>query len=347
MGSQQLTRMLRSVVTISLMLMVSQAAAVTWYRTEDIRGQQFFSKFDWFSSKDPTNGLVNYQTQANAKWQNLSYVDADNKFILAVSTAQNAYEGRNSVRIHSKNSYGDGVYAMYVNHVPTGCSTWPAFWTVTENLDGWPVGGEIDIMENANDEYAFNLVSAHTKSSCIANPSSATQLGSTYSTNCSAYTPANEGCRGEMRNGPAPTWGDALNRAGGGVIAMERSFGRNGKGVRVWYFPKGKVPSDLTASSTAVNPANWGTPGVHLPISKCYKDFGRHKVIINITLCGDWAANTYSRTSCAAKFGACSAQVAYNGDSYKEAYWKIQSLRLFTSGGGNYNAANSPQGTTR
>lgn len=324
----------------------SSVSAANWTRTASIAGNDFYQNFDWFQKTDPTNGLVTYQSQSAAMSQNLSYVNSADHFVMAVSTVPTALSGRNSVRIQSKTSYSDGVYVLNVTHVPTGCATWPAFWTVTENLDAWPVGGEIDVLESANDQYTSNLVSVHTKSSCTIPSTISDQSGAVAYTNCSAYVTGNPGCRVETNGTSAPTWGAALNAAGGGIIAMERSFGTTGQGVRVWSFANNaasSLPSDLKAGSSSVNPDNWGKPNVHMPIASCYNDFSAHKIIFDITLCGDWAANTYTESGCSAKFAACSSQVAYNGSSFSSAYWEVESLRLFTSGGSTANAAVSPQ----
>ncbi|SPO35058.1 related to mixed-linked glucanase precursor MLG1 [Pseudozyma flocculosa] len=331
-----------SAVTLSSALL---AQAATWSRTADIQGNGFFDAFDWFNERDPTNGLVTYQTVDAAKAAKLSYVDDNGAFVMGVSTVPVALEGRPSVRLQSKQSYADGLYVLNVTHVPTGCSSWPAFWTVTENIKSWPVGGEIDILENANDQYAAGLVSAHTQSTCLIDQNIPDAYGQVTYSNCSAYTEANSGCRVEMSNGPAPTWGADLNKAGGGVFAMERSFGSEGQGVKVWYFPNSdpsSLPKDLRAGSTSANSDNFGKPYAHMPISDCHADFGMHKIIFDITLCGDWAANTYAESGCLAKYSACSYQVGYNGSSYSETYWAVDSLRLFTDGGDKANAANSP-----
>ena len=149
---------------------------------------------------------------------------------------------------------------------------------MTNNQKLWPVGGEIDIAENANDEYPGTVSSIHTNSSCISPNFSKYQTGSIMNTNCSAYENGNPGCNVEL-DGGKPSWGAALNMAGGGVYAMERTFGSTGKGVRVWFFPKGSQPKDLSSSSKSVDTNKWGKPAARFNIAnKCHKDFGDHQV---------------------------------------------------------------------
>ena len=54
--------------------------------------------------------------------------------------------GRDSVRISSQTAYGDSVIVLDLAHMPAGCATWPAFWTLSQQ-GPWPSGGEIDIIE--------------------------------------------------------------------------------------------------------------------------------------------------------------------------------------------------------
>lgn len=54
--------------------------------------------------------------------------------------------GRDSIRITSNTVYEDAVVILDVAHIPFGCGTWPAFWSLSAK-GPWPLGGEIDIIE--------------------------------------------------------------------------------------------------------------------------------------------------------------------------------------------------------
>ena len=54
--------------------------------------------------------------------------------------------GRDSIRILSNRAYTDSVAILALQHMPQGCATWPAFWSISQ-AGPWPDGGEIDIIE--------------------------------------------------------------------------------------------------------------------------------------------------------------------------------------------------------
>lgn len=55
---------------------------------------------------------------------------------------------RPSVRIHSKRLLSlPSLTILDLDHIPTGCSIWPAYWYCGPN---WPNGGEVDIVEGVN-----------------------------------------------------------------------------------------------------------------------------------------------------------------------------------------------------
>lgn len=54
--------------------------------------------------------------------------------------------GRDSNRISSKKAFDESVVIIDLEHMPHGCATWPAFWSLSQE-GPWPAGGEIDIIE--------------------------------------------------------------------------------------------------------------------------------------------------------------------------------------------------------
>lgn len=323
------------------------ANAASWTLSDTFVANDFMdtSKWNYSTGSDPTQGLVVYQSAESAKSLNLTRVSND-LFYMGVSTVDPQLEGRPSVRINSQNSYSDGVYVLNATHMPSGCSTWPAWWTVTADIDNWPAGGEIDIMENANDQYTSNLVSLHTEKTCVV-PKSSSATGVLAYPDCGN---ADYGCRYELNGtsgATAANTGPAFNKAGGGIYAMERALGSTGNGIRIWFWPQGSEPSDLKSGSQSVDPSNWGNPAAEFGIaSECASQFGPHQVTFDVTLGGNWAATTYNQTDCANTYGPITSQVAYNGSSYDEAYWAVDSVRVFAQGGSTDNAANSQASQT-
>lgn len=227
-----------------------------------------------------------------------------------------------------------------MSHVPTGCAVWPAFWTVTADLAHWPIGGEIDILENVNNQFAYNLGSLHVNGQCSV--STQQQSGTTVFPNCNYQQNQQSGCRIGMNGTSTPTWGSQLNSDGGGVVAMQRDFSAGGPGIRMWVWSKkASIPADVTNPGKTVNPDTWGTPNADFGRLSCTgadgsktdgaSQFNDHKIILDITLCGDWAGNAYGETQCPATYQACSNQVGNAGSSFSQAYWKLQNLYVYES----------------
>jgi hypothetical protein len=191
-------------------------------------------------------------------------------------------------------------------------------------------------MENVNNQYTSNLATLHTNATCVVDSADESMTGTLEYSNCTAST----GCRVIMNgtNSVAAT-ATGYNQAGGGIYAMERSFGSTGTGVRIWYFSFDDVPEGLLDNATSVDTSSWPTPAADFPVTSCRSQFEEHQITFTTTLCGTWAGPAYNETSCAATYGSCSSQVAYNGSSYNEAYWAINHIRVFASGGGTAAAA--------
>ncbi len=136
---------------------------------------------------------------------------------MRVDTTPQVSGNRKSVRITTEFTYTGGLVLMDAVHMPTGCATWPAFWS---NGPDWPNNGEIDILEGVND-YANNQATIHTAHGCTIPSSKASALGITGNvvggTNCAAAETGNAGCG--MVATQSNTYGVGFNNNNGGVYA--------------------------------------------------------------------------------------------------------------------------------
>lgn len=125
------------------------------------------------------------------------------------------------------------------------------------------------------------------------------------------------------------SYGKGLNDNGGGVFATEWTSDH----IQVHFFPRGSVPSDVLGN--APNPSSWGKPAVKFEKSGCdiNKFFKNQKIIFDTTFCGDWAGNTWSTSSCKSKAATCNAFVQNNPDAFKNAFWDVKALKVYTNDG--------------
>jgi len=146
-----------------------------------------------FQDNDPTLGFVDYQSQGSAKNKGLTKYDTSKKgsymgvdFATTYPTEQTASNrGRASVRIESKKKYTHALVIANIGHMPDNvCGTWPAFWSVSH--DNYPQWGEIDMLENINEEtQSLNVL--HTSPGCTVAGNQggvARQSGNQASYNC-------------------------------------------------------------------------------------------------------------------------------------------------------------------
>ncbi|KAF8588469.1 glycoside hydrolase family 16 protein [Ramaria rubella] len=251
---------------------------------------------------------------------------------MAVDTTQTITGNRQSIRITTNYQFTGGLLVLDAVHAPTGCGTWPAFWS---NGPNWPNNGEIDIMEGVND-VSVNQASIHTAPGCQISNSEATNNASgtlVGGSNCASAESNNGGC-GQQATSLNNTYGTGFNSNGGGVYAMVWDE----SGVAVYFFPRQTVPPDITGM--APQPQTWGVPFARWPATNCnpFQFFQQHSVIFDTTLCGDWAGNVWSTAgapgqeqSCAQRtgFATCADFVQNSGSSFAQAYWEVRSVRLY------------------
>ncbi|KAG8828038.1 hypothetical protein FRC19_009894 [Serendipita sp. 401] len=130
---------------------------------------------------------------------------------------------------------------------------------------------------------------------------------------------------------PSPnSYGAPFAAAGGGVWVTE--FAETG--VNIWFFSRNDVPASLATDSVDI--ASLGTPTAAYPSSSCNPSqyFKEQEIVIDITLCGDWAGvKTVLESTCPALNGTNTCYTTYVLDpkNYDTAYFEMASVKLFAT----------------
>ncbi|EGU85543.1 hypothetical protein FOXB_03945 [Fusarium oxysporum f. sp. conglutinans Fo5176] len=241
--------------------------------------------------------------------------------------------GRGSVRLESKESYSSGILIADIEHMPgTACGVWPAYWSY--NFDEDPVG-EIDIIEGINGNQNGNYVSLHTCGACIfnrpggADPRNNCNIGGSDTRYCTDANQHSSGCGNTM---PSGSYGKTFNANKGGVYATWLTT----EAVKVWWFPRNNIPADIKNGKP--EPNTWGQPATSQFVNangNC--DVGRYfkkqtiLQIFNTAFCGSNIDQGIWNQECRASTGyaTCDDYVTNQPGAFKEAYWTINSLKLY------------------
>lgn len=186
------------------------------------------------------------------------------------------------------------------------CWPWLARWRYATWLENFhflwitPLG-EIDIIEGVHNQLT-NQYTLHASADCILpKVSEDTYLAKLLGTTCTSSPGANSGCA--YIDTDHRTYGKGFNLAQGGVFAHLW----NDAGVTMWRFFRDSIPADITAKKP--NPSTWGTPAAIFPSHSCdmKSHFFNHSLILDISLCGDYAGSAYANSGCP---GTCADAVA-------------------------------------
>ncbi|EKM52410.1 glycoside hydrolase family 16 protein [Phanerochaete carnosa HHB-10118-sp] len=292
---------------------------------QEYAGGTFFDGWDYYGHWDDlNNGNVIFVNKTNAT--NLAYVAPSGHAIITVdntSVVPNDYP-RNSVRITSQDYFELGtVFVVDAVHLPYGCSVWPSIWTKGDN---WPHNGEIDIIEGVN-LMTYNQRALHTDPGCSA-AADTNQTGKAGPLDCSPTS----GCT--VQETTPNSYGAAFANNGGGVWAVQFDV----SGIFIWFWQRANDPSLVTSTSatTALDISSWGPPSAAYPSgSSCNitKSFGAQQLVIDITLCGDWAGtqDTYAATCGNSTYNACYLTNVIGQGTYTDAHFELNYIRAFAA----------------
>lgn len=296
-----------------------------------LEGAAFFDFFnfeDW-STDYTTHGSVSYAPRAVALQAGFAGVRSGLAY-MAVDNSSAPTARPRSIRLRSRTVYDGGLFVIDVAHLPTGCGSWPAFWSFGPN---WPVNGEIDLIEGVNVQDSVRTT-LHTSPGCTM-ARDAVMSGTWLQRDCAAGG-ANLGCSVVGGEG---SFGSAFNANGGGVFAMEW----NPDGVRAWFWAHGAPrPADINDTANSPSPDSWGTPYASFTFgAQCSaQHFNNHSLIFDTTLCGAWAgaADVWAQSGCDVQTGhaVCADYIAHaSAAQLATAHWLVRSLTIYQCVGGN------------
>ena len=193
-----------STVFNSALLFGVAHAAQTYQIIKNYTAPSFFDHFSFFSDPDPTAGFVKYLDMQAANYTGLAgFASSDqfqNSVFLGVSTSTVSQSGRPSTRIQSNDTFNSStLWIADIRHHPHGCGIWSAYWLVGPD---WPVGGEVDLLENINlattDKYflhtSTNLSVAKFSDPSMANSTGMNIRGQFSNLSCTVTVESNTGC---------------------------------------------------------------------------------------------------------------------------------------------------------
>jgi hypothetical protein len=200
-------------------------------------------------------------------------------------------------------------------------------WTI-RNGDG--TYGEIDILEGFNDiNQAYTTL--HTGGACTFDSPAGLELGQPNQDSYDCSLASGIGC---SVMGPTGSYGTSFNDNGGGVYAMEWTS----SWIRVYFFPRNAIPHDIQTGHP--DPSSWGLPTANFDsqYGDCDIDanFPPQTIYFDTTFCGAEAGGKAwtSWTDCSSVTGypTCEGFVAGVPGAFDEAYWLINSVKLYQRG---------------
>jgi hypothetical protein len=200
------------------------------------------------------------------------------------------------------------------------------------------ITGKKDIIEGVNMQTS-NVMTLYTTGTCTINGTG--QTGSLATTNCSTA----EGCSVE---GSTDSYGTEFNSLNGGVYAMLWTD----EAIRLWFFPRSSIPESITNGDP--DPGSFGVPLANFePTSPCnlQQEIKNHKIVFDTTFCGDWATDSFTDSNCpmsdpSSAIRSCAVYVATNPFMYREAYWEINSIRIYQNQSHYHILQHSPSKTS-
>lgn len=301
-----------------------------------------FSPFgnDFFENGDPTHGIVQYGDNFDL----IKIINKNNKKQLKIDieNKSNNNKWRKAPRIHFiKKTFDEGLFILDLDHLPFAPGLWPSFWFkgLTNDSARWACNGEIDVIEGITDKLnksTTNYSTLHTNiingDDCIQNipeitnkSCSAGDIGY-YTCGCSGTENCpNLGCGIHWKN--SNTFGKDFNDNGGGTYAIEIS---KDKGITIWFWPRNDPMFPEDFKNENISTTNWQTQKDNkIQFNACPNHFKNLVLIINTTLCGDWAGSVYDPNDKNNSQKECQGYATDPNVNITNGYWLINYFKIY------------------
>ncbi|KJK73676.1 hypothetical protein H634G_11048 [Metarhizium anisopliae BRIP 53293] len=342
-------RPLSSLHATSVLALLCANSAATEFRLKNTYdASNFFDSFDFLTygtvptQNDDNWSWVKYQNLENARSKGLTQIKNGEVYLGVDHTSllDSSAEGRDSLRVISKDKFKYGLIVTRFSHLPSRvCGGWPAYWTL--GVGEWPKAGEIDLYEGWNlniyNKPAIHVGTEEEVGKCIADQGN--QEATLRTTNCDNTFADNvtqwrrQGCQSEETVNSNSIWASPE----GGIQALEWTKDY----IKIFTWPHGKEPSNL-GQATVVDTSLWGKPSVQILGSQCDIDrvFAEQQILFTLPFCGTppgteefWAGlDGGSGTTCDKFTGeTCIDYVAKNPQAFEDFYFQVQDVRYFES----------------
>ncbi|KAI9647767.1 hypothetical protein NHQ30_004155 [Ciborinia camelliae] len=157
------------------------------------------------------------------------------------------------------------------------------------------------------------------------------QLGTMNSDQCDGTLNNYAGCGATAQDGKS-TYGESFNSNGGGIYATEWTSDH----IKIWFFPRNATPHDIRRDTP--DPNSWPKPqAIFQGSSSCDIDghFANQSLVFDTTFCGDFAGGVWGNDGGVCSQGgklSCQQFVAGNPGAFGDAYWLINSIKVYQLG---------------
>eukprot|EP01084_Bolivina_argentea_P018247 33979_1 len=292
-------------------------------------GNTFFDDFD-FDYYRQQNTFSNFQNKSSAYAMGIINTSTTTAYIGTDYTNIVGSEGRASVEMSSYQTWTEALWILNASHMPYGCGVWPAFWILGTNTQVNHC--EIDVIEGIN-LWTNDQANLHTTGECDFSTqyNNINMTGYWRQYNCTmGYSSANgSGCE-TVPNMPN-TYGKGFNDNRGGIYALELNYDI---GIKIWFWSMydKNIPNSIYTKKPDID--SFGIPFVFYPFgSWCESsNFKNMQVMFDLYYCGWSGQQSFWDEQCQkyTSNATCQDWVANNPSYFRDAYWLINYLDVYT-----------------